>query len=254
MIRADLSGKAAVLTAAAKQPGRAIALALCENGARVALCDENEAEASALAKELTDKGYECKAYKLDILKPDTFAEICRQIKADFNGFDILVNNEKDDLTGEERKPVHLMDFDRYEQSVRRELYGTYYMTKNGMSQMENGGVVINITSSLGLAPAPNCMANVASSGAIMSLSRVAALEMTPDNIRVHCIARGSLAGLEYENAPTPEAIDHLATKRAITTEDVANAVIFCASDEGEYANGDILCVDGGQHIGYMRNF
>jgi len=254
MIKADLKGKVAVLTAAARQPGRAIALALCENGAKVALCDENKADVLALVKELSAKGFECKGYKLDILATDTFKGICEQIKADFGGFDILINNEKDDLIGEDRKPVHLMDFDRYEQSVRKELYGTYYMTKNGMAQMDKGGVVINITSSLGLAPAPNCMANVASSGAIMSLSRVAALEMTPDNIRVHCIARGSLAGLEYENAPTPEAIDHLATKRAITPEDVANAVIFCASDEGEYANGDIMCIDGGQHVGYMRNF
>lgn len=253
MLKTDLSGRTVIITAAAKQPGKAIALAFAENGAKTALCDADGKAADDFAKELSDKGFEAKGYRLDILKPETFKGICEEIKKDFGSIDILVNNEKDDLTGEDRKPTHLMDMDRYMTSVRKELYGTYYMGKTAMAFMEKG-VVINITSSLGLAPAANCMANVASSGAIMSLSRVSALEMTPHNIRVHCIARGSLDGYDYENAPTKEAIDHLATKRSITPEDVANAAIFCASDEAEYLNGEILTVDGGQHIGYMRNF
>ncbi len=194
------------------------------------------------------------AFELDILKPETFEGICEDIVNTLGSLDIIINNEKDDMRGEDKKPLHLLDFDRYLEITRKELYGTYYMSKNAMKQMNNGGVVVNITSSLGLAPAKNCIANVASAGAVMSLSRVSALEMTPDNIRVHCIARGALDGVEYENAPTPESIDHLATKRPVTAEDIANAVIFCASEEGAYTNGNILTVDGGQHIGYMRNF
>ncbi len=253
MLKSDMSGKTVIITAASRQPGRAIAKAFAENGAKLALCDADKNAVTEFANELSNMGYTAKGYELDILKPETFKGICEKIKSDLDSIDILINNEKDDLTGSDRKPTHLMDMDRYMTSVRKELYGTYYMGKTAMAYMEKG-VVVNITSSLGLAPAANCMANVASSGAIMSLSRVSALEMTPHNIRVHCIARGSLDGYEYENSPTKEAIDHLATKRSITPEDVANAAIFCACDEAEYLNGEILTVDGGQHIGYMRNF
>ena len=250
MLKTDFNGKVAVVTAAAKLPGREIAKALSENGAKVAVCDKDIEAAKALACELKNAA----AFELDILKPEIFEGICKDIVKTLGSLDILVNNEKDDMRGEDKKPLHLLDFDRYLEITRKELYGTYYMSKNAMKQMNNGGVVVNITSSLGLAPAKNCIANVASAGAIMSLSRVSALEMTPDNIRVHCIARGSLDGVEYENAPTPENINHLATKRPVTAEDIANAVVFCASSEGAYTNGNILTVDGGQHIGYMRNF
>lgn len=254
MLKTDFNDKVALITAAAKLPGREIAKAFIASGAKVAVCDKDISKASALANELTGMGATAKAYELDILKPETFEDICTSVVNDFGSLDILVNNEKDDMRGEDKKPLHLLDFDRYLEITRKELYGTYYMSKAAMKKMTNGGAVINITSSLGLAPAKNCIANVASAGAIMSLSRVSALEMTPDNIRVHCIARASLDGVEYENAPTKENIDHLATKRAVTAEDIANAVIFCASEEGAYTNGNILTVDGGQHIGYMRNF
>ncbi len=250
MLKTDFNGKVAIVTAAAKLPGREIVKALSQNGAKVAVCDKDFEAAKALAAELENAA----AYKLDILKPETFDGICDKITETFGQIDILVNNEKDDMRGEDKKPLHLLDFDRYLEITRKELYGTYYMSKAAMKKMVNGGVVVNITSSLGLAPTKNCIANVASAGAIMSLSRVSALEMTPDNIRVHCIARGSLDGVEYENAPSKDNIDHLATKRPVTAEDIANAVVFCASEEGAYTNGNILTVDGGQHIGYMRNF
>ena len=250
MLKTDFNGKVAVVTAAAKLPGREIAKALSANGAKVALCDKDFEAAKALAGEL-ENAY---PFELDILKPETFEGICNEIVNTLGCIDILVNNEKDDMRGEDKKPLHLLDFDRYLEITRKELYGTYYMSKAAMKQMKNGGAVVNITSSLGLAPAKNCIANVASAGAIMSLSRVSALEMTPENIRVHCIARGSLDGVEYENAPSSANIDHLATKRPVTAEDIANAVVYCASEEGAYTNGNILTVDGGQHIGYMRNF
>ncbi len=254
MLRTDLTGKVAVITAAARMPGQKIAEYLGLNGAKVALCDKDQEGLILLEKYLNEKGIECKGYRMDILEPESFEGICTQIVTDFGSIDILVNNEKDDMRGEDKKPLHLMNFERYLEITRKEINGTYYMAKAAMNKMDKGGIVINITSSLGLAPAKNCIANVVSAGAVMSLSRVAALEMTPDNIRVHCIARGSLEGVEYENCPTKENIEHLATKRPVTADDIANAVVFCASEEGAYANGNILTLDGGQHIGYMRNF
>ena len=250
MIKVDLNGKVAVITAAGTELGTAIAKALAENGATVAVCDADMSKAEKAAAAV---GAKAKAYEVDVMKKEALMGICQQIEKDLGSLDILVNNEKDTLPMAERKLLHEADMDRYYEITNRELMGLYYMTKaaiQGMAERKSG-VVVNITSSLGLAPRKGMIANVAAATATPSLTRVWALEMTPDNVRMHAIARGALP---YETEITDDEIDHLATKRPLKIEDVVGAVLYCVSDEAEYENGGAITVDGGLHYGFMRNF
>lgn len=250
MIQVDLNGKVAVVTAAGTQLGTAIAKALAENGATVAVLDADLKKAEQAAAAI---GAKAKAYEADVMKKDTLMGVCKQIEEDLGSLDILVNNEKDTLPKEARKPLHEVDMDRYYAIADRELLGLYYMTKAAMQGMaaRKNGIVVNITSALGLTPQKGMIANVATATATISLTRVWALEMTPDNIRVHAVARGELP---YENEVSADAIDHMATKRPLAIADVVGAVLYSVSDEAAYENGSVITVDGGLHYGFMRNF
>ena len=253
MIKVDLNGRVAVITAAGTTLGKAIASALAANGAVIAACDADLAKAEETAALLTEAGAKAKAFQVDVMQKETLMELCKQIEAEMGSIDILVNNEKDTVPAEERKLLHETDMERYFEITNRELTGLYYMTKaaiQGMAQRKKG-VVVNITSMLGLVPRKGMIANVASSTATISLTRVWALEMTPDNVRMHTVARGPLP---EETSITQDEIDHLAVKRTLRPEDVANAVLYAVSDEAEYENGGVITVDGGMHYGYMRNF
>ena len=167
MIKVDLNGKVAVVTAAGNTLGTEIAKALAANGAAIAVCDNDMTKAENTVRILTEQGASAKAYQVDIMKHDTLMDICRQIEADMGHIDILVNNEKDTVPAGERKLLHETDMDRYYEITNRELMGLYYMTKaaiQGMAQRKQG-VVVNITSMLGLVPRKGMIANVAASTA-----------------------------------------------------------------------------------------
>ena len=254
MIKADLTNKTAIVTAAGKEPGKSICMALLENGAKVIVCDENIALAKKTAELLREKfSFEAPVYELDVKKKQELYGLADKIVEEQGKIDILINSEKDTLKEEERKLTHEMDMDRYYAIYNRELEGLYFTSKAFLRHMvENkSGIVINITSVLGLVPRKGMIANAAMAAATMSLSRVWALELDKDNVRVHCIARGNIG---EECISDDQEIVHQSIKRQITPEDVANAVIFCASNEAEEQNGGIITVDGGLHYGYMRNF
>ncbi len=232
MIKVDLNGKAAVVTAAGGKLGKAIAYALAENGAAVAVCDSDISKAEETAAEINLKGGIAKAYEVDVMKKDSMMGIAKTIESDLGKIDILINNEKDTLAPDDRKLMHELDMERYFEITDRELLGLYYMTKavlQGMSERKNG-IVINITSSLGVTPRKGMTANVASACATLSLTKVWALEMEPDNIRFHAIARGPL---EEEFKVSDFEIEHYSVKRTITTDDVVGAVLYSASDEAQ---------------------
>lgn len=253
MLQTDLNGRKAVVTSAGSLTGYVVCEALCRCGAQVVACDQDIENAKKTAETLIKKGYECAAAKLNVTQKEGVYEQADEIIEKFGIPNILVNCEKDTLKLDERKLTHEMDFDRYLDISNREVIGLYYTSKAFMRKMvENGGgVVVNITSMLGLVPKKGCVGNAACAAATMSLSRVWALELCDSNVRVHCIARGDISG-EIEEIEQDTA--HQATKRMAKADDVANAVLFCASDEAQMENGCILTVDGGLHYGYMRNF
>ena len=253
MFETNLSKKTVLVTAAGREPGRSICLALCKNRAKVIACDEDLQAAKSTAQILKNLGGQAAYYQFNVNKKQELYRLAETIILEHGEIDILVNSEKDTLKESERKLTHEMHMDRYFAVYDRELEGLYFTSKAFLRHMvkNKGGIVINITSVLGLVPKKGMIANAAMAAATMSLSRVWALELDKDNVRVHCIARGCLP---EEDALNEQEIIHQSIKRQITSEDVANAVLYCASDEAQAENGGILTVDGGLHYGYMRNF
>ena len=261
MLRTNLQGKVAVVTAAAGAVGREVVRVFAANGARVAVCDKDCDKAADVARALNEAGNEAAAFELDIRKKDTFGDLCADVVARFGRIDVLINNENETVKPQERRPLHEFDDGLFEDVLQVGAYGLYYFSKAVMREMakQGGGAVVNITSILGMVPAADQSPAVAVSGGTIGFTRMWGVELSEAQIRVNAIAAGIVAA---ENDPgstdTGERaagkLTHLGVKRLARPEDIANAALFLASDEASYITGAVLPVDGGLNAGYVRSF
>lgn len=252
-MKVDLNGKTAVITGGGSKTARAAASELLKNGAAVILADSDEKRAKRFEKDFSQ--YAEKVF-FAVLDPRSgekiyadYEKICEK-----HNPDILINCVKDTPEQKDRALIHETDMKRYDKIISSEVTGLYYTVKAALQRMveNNSGVIINITSVLGIVPRIGLSVNSACAAAAMSLIKVWALELDKTNIRLHTIARG-----EYEEESSLKeeaAISHQSVKRAVTPEDVAQAVLFLCSPGAEMQNGEITVVSGGIDYGYMRTF
>ena len=261
MLRSELSGKVAVITAGAGIVGAEISKTFAASGAAVAVCDKDAAKAEALAAEIVKNGGKAKGFGMDIRKKEEFPAIVDAIVAAFGGIDLLVNNENDELKQADRKELHEMDMDVYDDLINAGVYGIYQWSKLCMQQMEKrgGGSVVNVISIRGVIPCPNQTPLVAVAGAQVGFTKMWGVELKEAKIRVNAVAAGLT--LNEQNAEElkdektrNEKFSHLAVRRLCTGADIANAALFLASDDASYITGTVLNVDGGLSAGYVRSF
>lgn len=258
MLRTEMTGKVAVITAGAGVIGEEICKTFAASGAAVAVCDKDVAAAEKVAAVITAAGGTAKGYALDIRKKDTFADVVSAIAADLGGVDILVNNENEEIAPDDRKPLHEFNMDMYDDMVNAGINGTYYFSKACTQEMEKRGkgAIVNVLSIRGLVPVANQSPVVAVAAAQIGYTRMWGVEMKDYNIRVNAVAAG--LSRNEKNADTltnPEAkLSHVAVKRLCEPADVANAALFLASDDAAYITGAVLPVDGGLNAGYVRSF
>ena len=271
MLRTNLQGKVAVVTAAAGAVGREIVGAFAASGATVAVCDRDYDAAAGVAWELNEAGGEAAGFELDIRNKDAAGKVCAAIAERFGRIDILVNNENETVGPKERKPLHEFDDRLFDELLLVGAYGLYYFSKAVMREMakNGGGAVVNVTSILGMVPAANLTPAVAVSGGTIGFTRMWGEELSDANIRVNAVAAGigaaendresadagnATAGDAVAGAEATGKLTHLGVKRLTRPEDIANAVLFLASDEASYITGAVLPVDGGLNAGYVRSF
>ncbi len=255
----SFENKVVVITGAAGGLGKAIVKSFAESGAKVAACDLKNTDEKI--SDIKREGLLIEAYDFDITKPDEVKKTMEQIVSQFGKIDILINNAGINVGPEQRKTIENFD-DKWWHAIQDvDLNGLYNCSKHAINNMNpNGGSIVNISSIVGIVPLRNQCSFAAAKAAVCNLTKAMAIELAEKNIRVNAIAPGTI-GIEitkelWKNNDTMKAlIAHIPQGRQGTPQEIANAVMFMASDVAAYITGTVLPVDGGWTAGgYARNF
>ena len=244
-----LEGKRAIVTGAGAGIGRAIALRLASEGARVALADVDEQAAERVAGEIEG---ETLIRRTDVTRADEVEALVRSVVEEWGGLDVMVNNAGIGVaatapdTSEE-------DWDR---QMDVNLKGTFFGIKYSVPAMRDsgGGSIINISSVAALVGVPDRAAYCAAKGGILALTRAAAIDHIEEGIRVNCIAPGTvdtpwIARITSGYDDPQEARAKMEARqphgRFVTPEEIAAMAAYLASDESGSSVGACMVVDGG---------
>ncbi len=249
MNKYDLTGKTAMVTGARRGIGKAIALRLAQDGAKVAVTDINKEECETVVKEIEGLGAVGLALKLDVIEESEIKETIKAVKDKFGRIDILVNNAGINIPHE----LDGMDTANIDQILAVDLRGVILCTKYLIPIMkaQHYGKIVNIASiSSFVTYNPIFSIYCAAKGGIVSFTKEQATELGKHQINVNAIAPGAI-----ETALTKSWIADEKIRAARLTKipygrigqpvDIANAVAFLVSDESEYITGHTLVVDGG---------
>jgi len=247
----DLRGKVAIVTGAAKGMGKAHSLKLSSAGAKVVLADISQEECQLVVEEIKKQRGEALAVKCDVSKKSDIDNLVAEALKKFGKIDILVNNAGIFPF----EPFLQMPEHNFEKVIDINLKGYFLMAQACAKEMvkQKSGAIVNI-SSIAMGQVGVGFAGLthycASKGGITAMSQAMALELAPFGIRVNCIAPGAIdtpgASTTQMDAKAIEAmLAPIPMKRKGKAEEVANAVLFLASDEASYMTGSTMVVDGG---------
>jgi 3-oxoacyl-[acyl-carrier protein] reductase len=239
----DLTGKNAVVTGSTRGIGRAVAEALANAGARVAVVGRDKEKAAAVAGEI---GKGAVGFACDVSDTASVAQLIADVEKEFGGIDILVNNAgitRDNLV------MRLKDED-WDDVLNANLRGAFAAIRAAARGMmkKRAGRIINMASVVGLMGNKGQANYAASKAGLIALTKSTAKELGSRNILVNAIAPGYIE-TEMTDAMTPEARAALSgmipLERLGKTSDIASAVVFLASDNASYITGQVLVIDGG---------
>jgi len=242
-----LEGKVALVTGSSRGIGRAIALKLASQGAKVVVnYQKNAAAAQEVVDMIKAAGGEAVAIQADVSKFDEAQALVKSAIDTFGRLDILVNNAgttRDNL-------IALMKEEEWDVVLNTNLKSAWNMSKAAGRVMmrQRFGRIVNITSVSGLAGQAGQSNYSASKAGLIGLTKALAKELGPRNITVNAVAPGFVP--TDLTADLPAELKEAMLKmtplgRFGTPEDVANAVAFLVSDEAAYITGQVLSVDGG---------
>lgn len=249
---ADLSGKVALVTGGAAGIGRATALLLARCGAAVAVVDLDAASGEAVAGEIEASGGRGLFIQGDVSQEDDCRQAVERTVAELGGLHILFNN-----AGIIRRATVLeTTVEEWDRLMAVNVRSVFLLSKYALPHMiaSGGGAIINNASGWGLVGGERAAAYCASKGAVVQLTRAMAIDHGPQNVRVNAICpgdtdtamlRSEARQLGVEEARfLAEAADR-PLRRIARPEEIAQAVLFLASDAASFVTGAVLAVDGG---------
>ena len=244
-----LEGKRAVVTGAGAGIGRAIALRLAGEGARVALADVDEEAAKNVASEIAG---ETLARRSDVTRADEVEALVSSVVEGWGGLDVMVNNAGVGVAATAVDTTE-EDYDRVmDVCVRGTLLGMKYAIP--AIKDSGGGSVINMSSVAALVGITDRAVYSAAKGAILSLTRAAAIDHVEEGVRVNCIAPGTVdtpwvsritSGYDDPEQARANMQARQPHKRFVTPEEIAAMAAYLASDESASCIGACMIVDGG---------
>jgi 2-deoxy-D-gluconate 3-dehydrogenase len=248
----DLTGKRALVLGAGAPAGRAIALALGEAGANVAVSSiSNDGDeimrVKRVQQELTKMGRTSSTVATDITLGAGVQVMVRQVAKAMDGLDIMVN-APDLFLGKAAESTTDIEWNKV---MQVNLAGTFHGCRSAAKEMlkqETGGRIINITSVLGERAIANAAAYCAAQAGVLNLTRALATEWGPHKITVNAIAAGWMDYSPAIGNPDPAAnqtVRFVPMKRPGAADELAPLAVYLASDSCGYISGQVMFVDGG---------
>ena len=242
-----LEGRTAIVTGSGQGIGEAIALALTEEGAAVAVAELGEGNADTVRQKIEEMGGTALACPTDVSQESSVSAMMQACLGRFGKVDILVNNAGIYPTS----TVETMTEEEWERVIGTNLIGTFLCSQAVTPHMiqQRSGRIISITSGRGLRGAANGAHYAASKGGIIGFTKSLALELAPSGITVNCICPGVSDTAQPRGHQTEEELFANAARiplgRIGQPRDIAKAAVFLAGDRAKFVTGQTLVVNGG---------
>lgn len=242
-----VEGKVAIITGAAKGIGESTALLFAREGAKVVVSDIDVENGRSVVKRIENDGGEAIFVKADASDPKDHEMLVKKTVEAFEKLDVAVNNAG--IGGPLAKTAEY-PIDGWDDVIKLNLSGVFYGTKYQIAEMlkNGGGSIVNITSILGQVGTANSPAYVAAKHGIVGLTKTAAVEYAKENIRVNSVGPG------YIKTPLLDGLDEKTLEYIVglhpigrlgKPEEVAELILWLASDKASFVTGTYYAVDGG---------
>jgi NAD(P)-dependent dehydrogenase (short-subunit alcohol dehydrogenase family) len=252
-----LEGKVCVVTGAGSGIGRATAIEMSRQGAKVVLSDVNDANGESATAEITGAGGEALYRHCDMSAPGEITALMDAAVEAFGSLDVLHNNAGvHESVFTDKMTVQDLPIEVWDKVLSINLTGVFLAARAAFPHMQRngGGAIVNAGSTASILGFPMCPAYTAAKHAVSGLTKMMAIDFREANIRANCYAPASIdtamVSKYYETAEDPEmvksymAASHL-NGRLGTADEVAKLVCFLASDDASFINGVTYLIDGG---------
>jgi 3-oxoacyl-[acyl-carrier protein] reductase len=248
----ELKGKVSLVTGGARDIGRSISLKLAESGAAVAINYNASGEAAnALAAEITGRGGKAIAIQADVAKSAEVKRLIEETRKQLGDtIDILVNNAGGLIA---RKPIAEMEEEFFDAVMSLNFKSLFLVTQAALPHLTDGGAIVNLSSLAARdGGGPGAYIYAAAKGAVLTFTRGLSKDLASRKIRVNAVSPG-LIDTTFHNLHTkPEGRRATVARTSIGREghpdDVANAVLFLASDAAAYITGESIEINGGLYF------
>lgn len=247
--RLDLDGKVCVVTGGGRGIGAAIAEAFVARGGRVAILEANAELGREAEARLSQDGADVRFYMTDVANETSVMNAATSLANDFGSIQILVNNAGISRLG----PSMSFAAHDFQESLDVMVTGVFLCSREFGRLMRDsgGGSIVNISSINGLVAFPMRLAYSAAKAAVISMTKVLAVEWASYGIRVNAVAPGMTETEMLKDAISQGLIDvdaymaHIPLGRFAQPEDIADAVLYLASEQSRYVTGQVIAPDGG---------
>lgn len=244
----ELQGKNAVITGASKGLGKAIALALAENGANLALISRDIEKLNLVVEEAKKFGVEAYAYKADVTDELQVDEVCRKITEHYKKIHILVNNAGINI----RKAITEFTMAEWRTVMDTNVTGAFLMCRAFVPFMKGNGYgrIINLTSIMSHVGLPGRSVYAASKTALLGFTKALALELAPEKITVNGISPGPfITEMNRPLVENPELTQFFLSRIPLgrwgDPKEVADLAVFLCSEKANFITGTDILIDGG---------
>ena len=245
-----MKGRVVLITGALAGIGRSTALAAASEGYRIVVSGRNTQTGAALETELRALGAEAQFITADVRNENEVQALIEGAAARFGRIDVAVNN-----AGTEGSPAPIVDQtpEAYAATFETNVLGVLLCMKHELRVMQpqGSGSIVNVSSTMGSRGAPNASLYVASKHAVEGLTKSGALEAAPFGVRVNAVApgpveTGMLDRFTGSQGRRAGLLASIPLRRAGKPEEIADAILFLASDKASFVTGQIINVNGGR--------